>query len=570
MVCGHTVSLQQYVTLPIAEGETSLESPMRRGVTAVARFVPSTIVMYSAYLGAVTVPLAVAVHDRDRVSFGTTYCFPASGRRVEIKLIDVQEHALNTKYRHTLDALQRLTAPTMSLVNNKLCYQVSLLLERRLASMANEPTGDVDRRIEFDWLYDTALRQRLAQFARTELHEPAAAVLLFAQEPVQTRAQYQALYHKTTIYNSNVDILYTTVQTLRLLKEELGVESINQDNRLYSLVNVKDEDNAFWTGKHMIYGAGKAMFFALACADVIFHELIHGFVSSLGGLVYEGESGAINEGCSDFVACMLEFKLYEGNPTNCRLRGKADWLIGEDMMQDTRKKCLRDLANPHNSFSPQPKFYQGQYWMDTTAIHRDHGGVHVNSGVFNFLFYLIYVRLASTRAALRLWYKVVQRLPPKATFYNLRDALLHEDPLHTRPCLVQVGLLAPPLPPPPLPPPGPPVVVRRVPPLPPPPLPPPGPPVVVRRVPPPPLPPSSSGPTNNGFPGFPGFPVPFPRPPGPVNNGFPGLPVPFPRPPGPFRRGPRWRNSRNTRRQYRTRRPGRVIRKYTPSPHYYY
>ncbi len=39
--------------------------------------------------------------------------------------------------------------------------------------------------------------------------------------------------------------------------------------------------------------------------------------------------------------------------------------------------------------NPNCNFYQGQGWVDTSAINNDYGGVHTNSGVFNYWFYLL-------------------------------------------------------------------------------------------------------------------------------------------------------------------------------------
>src|SRR5690554_259192 len=45
---------------------------------------------------------------------------------------------------------------------------------------------------------------------------------------------------------------------------------------------------------------------------------------------------------------------------------------------------IRSLASPN--IYGQPHTYQGQYWYNGTA---DYGGVHTNSGVQNYWFYLL-------------------------------------------------------------------------------------------------------------------------------------------------------------------------------------
>lgn len=43
---------------------------------------------------------------------------------------------------------------------------------------------------------------------------------------------------------------------------------------------------------------------------------------------------------------------------------------------------------PIKGFQPQPDTYNGTYWASTSSSE-DHGGVHTNSGVQNYWFYLL-------------------------------------------------------------------------------------------------------------------------------------------------------------------------------------
>ena len=63
----------------------------------------------------------------------------------------------------------------------------------------------------------------------------------------------------------------------------------------------------------------------------------------------------------------------------------ASWKLGEDF-----NYVIRDMANP-NSYS-QPDTYQGTYWKTTSCTPsstNDYCGVHTNSGVLNFWYYLL-------------------------------------------------------------------------------------------------------------------------------------------------------------------------------------
>lgn len=135
-------------------------------------------------------------------------------------------------------------------------------------------------------------------------------------------------------------------------------------------------NNAFWDGQRMTYGDGNGTTFTpLTALDVCGHEVSHGLTSATGNLTYANESGALNEGNSDiFGTCIENF----GRPSNW------DWKIGKDITPNNLG--IRDMQNPSASAYTDPDTYQGTYWYTGTA---DNGGVHTNSGVYNYWFYLL-------------------------------------------------------------------------------------------------------------------------------------------------------------------------------------
>lgn len=129
--------------------------------------------------------------------------------------------------------------------------------------------------------------------------------------------------------------------------------------------------NAFWDGSRMTYGDGNATNGnrPLTSLDVCGHEITHGVTERTSGLVYSYESGALNEAFSDIFGTAIEKFARPGN---------YDWLVGGDFYS------IRSMSNP-NLFS-DPDTYYGTFWY--TGIN-DYGGVHTNSGVLNFWFYLL-------------------------------------------------------------------------------------------------------------------------------------------------------------------------------------
>ncbi|QMU29981.1 M4 family metallopeptidase [Adhaeribacter radiodurans] len=141
--------------------------------------------------------------------------------------------------------------------------------------------------------------------------------------------------------------------------------------------NAAGRDNAFWDSgtmdMHFGDGGGGATTGAIVSLDVVGHELTHAFTQFTAGLVYSNESGALNESFSDIFGTAVE---YYGQG------GTGDYDIGEDMWIPGGK--LRSMSNPNDK--NQPDTYLGTNWYSGVL---DHGGVHTNSGVQNFWFYLL-------------------------------------------------------------------------------------------------------------------------------------------------------------------------------------
>lgn len=141
-------------------------------------------------------------------------------------------------------------------------------------------------------------------------------------------------------------------------------------------------NNAFWSGYFMVYGNGTGMFNAgmdpLVALDVCGHELGHGICQYTANLVYAGESGAMNEGFSDIWGAVIE---------NYAAPDKQMWSVGEEL----RVGALRSMNNPN--LYDDPDCYGGANWVNTIGCTpgsgNDQCGVHTNSGVLNYWFYLL-------------------------------------------------------------------------------------------------------------------------------------------------------------------------------------
>jgi len=67
-------------------------------------------------------------------------------------------------------------------------------------------------------------------------------------------------------------------------------------------------DNAYWNGKQMVFGDGGGDIFQnfSGSLDVVGHELTHGVTEFTAGLVYQDQSGALNESISDVFGSLIK------------------------------------------------------------------------------------------------------------------------------------------------------------------------------------------------------------------------------------------------------------------------
>ena len=142
-------------------------------------------------------------------------------------------------------------------------------------------------------------------------------------------------------------------------------------------------ENAYWNGSVMTYGDGATRFRPLTSLDVCGHEIGHAVCEKTANLTYSNESGAMNEGLSDIWGASIEdYAVTTLGFTSGGVKAKSTWLIGEEI--DKQQAALRSMSDP-NSLG-QPAYYKGLKWYTGTS---DNGGVHTNSGVLNYWYFLI-------------------------------------------------------------------------------------------------------------------------------------------------------------------------------------
>ncbi len=168
-----------------------------------------------------------------------------------------------------------------------------------------------------------------------------------------------------------MDAYWGAEVTLDFFKEKFNRNSYNNAGAKVDIfVNGSGQgasNNAFWYGSFAYFGNATSGT-PFTSLDVVSHEITHGVTGNSARLVYQGESGALNEAFSDIFGAYAEHYAGVGQK----------WTMGEYI------SFQRSMNNPNQH--RQPDTYRGTYWASTTG--GDNGGVHTNSGVMNYWYYL--------------------------------------------------------------------------------------------------------------------------------------------------------------------------------------
>ncbi len=144
--------------------------------------------------------------------------------------------------------------------------------------------------------------------------------------------------------------------------------------------------NAFYAGDGVVvYGEGLPSNFVLAGTrqtvdyfagglDIVAHELSHGVTEFTSGLIYQDESGALNEAFSDIMGVSAKFFF---RPPGTGIN-QANYGLGSDVI---RPGGIRAFDNPGVFGDPD-------HYSKKLITTDDNGGLHTNCTIVDHAFYL--------------------------------------------------------------------------------------------------------------------------------------------------------------------------------------
>jgi thermolysin len=127
--------------------------------------------------------------------------------------------------------------------------------------------------------------------------------------------------------------------------------------------------------------SGQSVDYFVAALTIVAHEYAHGVTNYTSNLIYQNESGALNEAFSDMVGVSANF--YQRTTAGSGLL-QADYIVGKETFRPRQPGSvygIRNIGNP--AALGDPDHYSKRY----TGTD-DNGGVHTNSTIASYAFYL--------------------------------------------------------------------------------------------------------------------------------------------------------------------------------------
>ena len=236
------------------------------------------------------------------------------------------------------------------------------------------------------------------------------------QSPQNGNATYDQIASNNNNWNNSpegVSAHYNAGESYAYFRETHNRNGITGDGQtIVSIVNVTDQNgnsmgNAFYNSLAIWYGNGDNTFFPLGRAlDVAGHELTHGVVENTANLIYQNESGAMNESFADIFGAMID---------------RDDWRIGEDVARPGAFPggALRNISNPHNGANTRDygNGWQPEHMNERFTGSEDNGGVHINSGIPNYAYYK-FATAVGKETAERVFYRALSTYLTRSSGFN--------------------------------------------------------------------------------------------------------------------------------------------------------
>lgn len=223
----------------------------------------------------------------------------------------------------------------------------------------------------------------------------------------------------------------------RKVHGRLGIDGIGTSTLLRMHIST-GWDNAYWSDSCFCMSFGDGMVTTTMTAiDVAAHEMTHGVTSTTASLIYEGESGGLNEANSDIHGTMVKFYAAGGSGGTIG-NSDANWIYADQLGPAVARYMYRPdldgtsanywhpnlgVLNVHNSSGPMNRAF---FFLSQGAAVTGDGSTSVNTpvlGVTQPNFLPTGMTGVGKDVAAAIWYRAVTvYMTPRTNYLAARRA----------------------------------------------------------------------------------------------------------------------------------------------------
>lgn len=181
-------------------------------------------------------------------------------------------------------------------------------------------------------------------------------------------------------YSPNNDGVYSDTIVRQMYWDWFKVNMLEKNGKpqhvTFHVHDPAEGQNAYYVDGEMTFGEGDNESYPVVAPSVVAHEMSHGFTEQHSNLVYDAQSGGLNEAFSDMADKAVEYYV----------EGKNNWNIDPELLKPNGR-LLRYMDDPTKDCDGgTPGVFCS---IDNMKQYNSNIDVHYSSGIFNKAFTLI-------------------------------------------------------------------------------------------------------------------------------------------------------------------------------------
>lgn len=218
-------------------------------------------------------------------------------------------------------------------------------------------------------------------------------------------------------YSPETDGIYSDMIVRKMYQEWFNEPMLKNEKGkplqvVFHVHDPRQGQNAYYDDGEMVFGDGDDESYPVVAPSVVGHEMSHGFTEQHSNLIYDGQSGGINESFSDMADKAVEYFQY----------GKNNWELDPELLKEDGE-ILRYMDEPTKDCNGG--FPGNGCSISNANDYNNRIDVHFSSGVFNKAFYLIASKWNTKKAFEVMVQANMYYWTPNTTFEQAACGVIH-------------------------------------------------------------------------------------------------------------------------------------------------